>query len=381
MIALRATRVVTPDGVLPDGVVTIAQGLVTGVQTGAPVAEGADDGAVVELDGWLVPGFVDIHCHGGGGADFLSTDPAEIAAAATFHARTGTAALMASLVSAPVDRLCAALDAIAGVIEQGTTTLVGAHLEGPFLAAPFRGAHRRDHLAAPDADAFVRLHDAARGTLRMITLAPELDGADDVIAAAVDRGVVVAVGHTACDYATAAAAFNGPASVATHLFNAMPGVHHREPGPVLAALESDAWCELICDGHHVHDATIRLVAERAADRMVLITDAISATGMPDGAYRLGALDIRVEGGVARVVDDGALAGSTLTLDRAVRHAARAGVPTEVALGAATAHPAAAVRLADRCGAIAVGRRADLVWLRDDLTVAGVMRAGEWQDAA
>src|SRR5690606_37599390 len=145
-------------------------------------------------------------------------------------------------------------------IEGAATTLVGAHLEGPFLADPFRGAHRSDHLRAPDPDEFVRLHDAARDTLRMLTIAPEFPGADEVIDAATARGVVVAVGHTACDYATAGTAFAGPASVATHLFNAMPPIHHREPGPVVAALESEAWCELICDGHHVHDATVRLVA-------------------------------------------------------------------------------------------------------------------------
>jgi N-acetylglucosamine-6-phosphate deacetylase len=366
-VALRATRVLTPAGVVDHAVVTVADGLV------ADVGDGAADR---ELDGWLVPGLVDMHCHGGAGAGFLTTDPAEIDAAAAFHARAGTTSLIASLVSAPVDELCAALDTIAGVIEAGGTTLVGAHLEGPFLSPDFRGAHRIDHLAVPDADAFARMHAASRGTLRMLTIAPELPGADEVIEAAAELGVVVAVGHTACDYATAAAAFAGRATVTTHLFNAMPPIHHRAPGPVVAALESDAWCELICDGHHLDDAIIRLVADRAPERMVLVTDAMAAAGMPDGPYRLGDHELRVEAGVARLVEGGALAGSTLTLDAAIRRVAAAGVSTPLAFVAATAHPAAALGVT--VGSITPGQPADLVWLTDDLEVRGVMHGGRWR---
>jgi len=370
---LRGAQVVTPDGVLGDSAVTVRDGAVVHVGR-----EQGGQAGVVHLDGgWLVPGFVDLHCHGGGAASFCSTDRAEVAKAARFHASHGTTTMLASLVSAPVGDLCRQLAVIADLIEDGGSPVVGSHLEGPFLSARHRGAQNPASLTAPDADAFGQLADAARGTLRMITIAPELPGANDVIDAALAHGVRVAIGHTDATYRQARDAFARGATIATHLFNGMRGIHHREPGPIIAALDFGAWCELISDGHHLHPAAIRHVAASAADRIVLITDAITAAGSPDGRYRLSGLDVTVRNGQAQLSDGSSLAGSTLTMDLAVRRAVSAGLSLPTAVAAASTHPAGALGLGDQVGAISPGRRADLVWLDDNLNRRAVMTAGRW----
>ncbi len=368
LMILRGPRVVTPDGA-PDGVldaeVVVADGRIAALRsrTGEPAAElGA---------GWLVPGFVDIHCHGGGGASLTAADPDEVRAAAAFHAGHGTTRLLASLVTDAIDALCAQLAVIADVVADGTTVLAGAHLEGPFLSAARSGAQNPAHLASPDADTFARLLDAARGTLRMITLAPELPGADAVIDAALAAGVVVAVGHTDADFETTVRAFERGATVATHLFNGMPKIDTRAPGPAIAAVERAAFCELINDGHHVHPAMQRLVG---ADRTVLVTDAMVAAGTGDGHHELGGLAVMVRDGVARLESTGSLAGSTLTMDVAVRRAVHeVGRSMAQVAAAAATNPARAVGL--EAGAITAGGRADLVHLDEQLRVRHVVRDG------
>ncbi|HEY2296922.1 MAG TPA: N-acetylglucosamine-6-phosphate deacetylase [Jatrophihabitans sp.] len=360
---LRGPRMVTPDGVVDGGEVEVADGRIGAVRAAPGAAEATDLGP-----GWLVPGFVDLHCHGGGGASFASTDTDEIASAASFHAAHGTTAMLASLVSDDVASLCAQLDAIATVVDTAATPVVGAHLEGPFLSAARCGAQNPTHLINPDVGAFADLLAAARGTLRMLTIAPELPGADLVIDAALAAGVVVAVGHTDADVDTADQAFRRGARVATHLFNGMPPIHHREPGPAAAALATDAVCELINDGHHVHPAMLRVVGPT---RAALITDAIAAAGVGDGAYRLGGLDVVVTDGVARLRGKDSLAGSTLTMDDAVRRAVtRTGWSLAEAITAAATNPALVLGL-DR-GAIAAGLRADLVHLDEQLRVVSVL---------
>lgn len=327
-----------PDGA--EGWVLLDGARVSDVGAGAPA--GHPD---MELaDGWLAPGYVDIHCHGGDGGDFASADPASIRRAARFHTAHGTGAMLASLVTAPVDDLRAQLAAIADVVEAGDTVVRGTHLEGPFLSRARCGAQNPAHLIGPDVTAFERLVAAARGTLRMITVAPELPGVLDLVRAARRLDVTVALGHTDATYEECLPAIEAGATVATHLSNGMRPLHHRAPGPVGAALDRGLWCEVIADGIHLHPAVLRMAANAASGRLVAITDAISAAGLPDGTHELGGQAVAVTDAVARLVRNASLAGSTLTMRDAVRRLVDSGMSVPAAVRAATVHPSTAVGL-------------------------------------
>lgn len=358
------------DGVgLRPGWVRIAGDTIAEVGDGAPPAP-ADLTAAL-----LVPGYVDAHCHGGGGASFLTTEPAEVASAAATHLRHGTTTVVASLVTAAPAELESQVAALATATAAGT--IAGIHLEGPWLAPGYRGAHAAALLAAPDPGVLARLLARAGGALRMVTVAPELPGALNLIGRVAAAGAVAAVGHTAADLATARAAITAGATGATHLFNAMPPLHHRAPGPVLALwTDPRVFLELIFDGVHLAPELAAFVLRSAPERAVLVTDAMAAAGAGDGDHRLGTLAVQVRDGVARVAGTDTIAGSTLTLDRAVRNAVAAGVDLAVALRAATANPAAYLGLAG-VGRLAPGYRADLLHLGADLAVRAVMRAGRW----
>jgi N-acetylglucosamine-6-phosphate deacetylase len=372
--ALGGARLVLTDRVI-EGWLQIDGGLITGVEESAP----PDDAHHLD-GGYLVPGYIDVHCHGGAGADFASADPAQLAAGSAFHARHGSVHQLASLVTAPTEDLCVQLQALAGVIESGDTNIRGVHLEGPFLSHARCGAQNPDYLMEPSASILAELIDAARGTLSMITVAPELPHADEVIDAAVAAGVVVAVGHTDATYDEASAAFARGATVATHLCNGMRPVHHREPGPVLAALDAGVACEVINDGVHVHPAITRLVAARDPDQLIFITDAVSASGVGDGSFNLGGQAVTVINGQARLTRTGALAGSTLTMDEAVRRGViSCGLPVERSVAAATINPARLLGLDATAGSLAPGKRADLLHLDDELRIVGRMCAGTWLD--
>lgn len=369
MIALAGGRVVTPIGVLTDGCVYVYEGRIVEIRSGRPDAVG-----VVDLKGsWLLPGFVDLHVHGGGGHD-VGRSPNEMAASIEFHRSHGTTRSLVSLVAAPMDELCEQLGWIADIVGP---QVVGAHLEGPFLAHARCGAQNPASLLIPEIQTLRRLLEAGRGQLRTITIAPELPGALDLIAAVVDAGVIAALGHSDATYEEAMAGFAARATLATHLFNGMGPLHHRDPGLVGAALDSGVACEVINDGAHVHPAIIRLIASDPR-RLVLVTDAIDAAGAGDGTYALGGQAVRVTQGEARLNSTGALAGSTLTMDDAVRRAVNeCGLAIEHAAAAASTNPARVLGIADRCGAIAVGLDADLVVLDDTLKLSRVMKAGCW----
>lgn len=368
---LSADRVVLPSGSVTPGWVRTSGDRVTGAGGGTPPAP-----ADRHLAGTLVPGFVDAHSHGGGGASYTSGDPAEAATVLATHRAHGTTTMMASLVTDPLDRLEESVRALAPLVTAGE--LAGIHLEGPWLSGDHCGAHDPALLRAPTAADVTRLLDAGGGAVRMVTLAPELDGGLEAVRLLADRGVIAALGHSDATYAVARQALDAGASVATHLFNAMRGIHHREPGPVLALVEDPRACvELIADGIHLHPEVLRWAATSAPHRFVLVTDAMGAAGAADGDYRLGPAEVQVRDGVARLASNGAIAGSTLTMDRAVRYAVQvAGLPLDAAVEAATATPARLLGLTD-VGAIEPGRRADLVHLDDDLAVVAVMRAGAW----
>jgi N-acetylglucosamine-6-phosphate deacetylase len=374
---LAGARVVTPAGILDGAVVRVAEGRIAAVVEGPPPA----GETALDLSGrWLVPGFVDQHVHGGGGASYPSGDPGEARGAAAFHRRHGTTTTVASLVSAAPAALEAALRSLAPLVRAGE--LAGVHLEGPYISAARRGAHDPFALRAPDPAELEALLDAGQGCVRMVTVAPELAGARELIRVTLAAGAVAAIGHTDASYGQARAAIDAGATVATHLFNGMAPLHHRSPGPVAAALEDErVTVELICDGVHLHPAAARLAfAHAGARRVALITDAIAAAGMPDGRYTLGTMAVQVSGGVARLADGDAIAGSTLTLDHALRHAVTAlGVPLADAVVAAAVTPARVLGVDGRTGSIEAGKDADLVVLDDAPAVVAVMARGEWID--
>jgi N-acetylglucosamine-6-phosphate deacetylase len=365
---LSAGALALPTGIVVDGWVVIDGERVLAVGSGPPPERPS-----WSLPGLVVPGFVDVHVHGGGGAAFDGGSPASVARVLETHLAHGTTTMVASLVTDSLGGLVASCASLVSSVESGL--VAGIHLEGPWLSPARAGAHEPSQLVAPTLEAVDRLLEACRGHLRMVTLAPELPGALLVIPELVAAGVVVAVGHTEATYDETRAAIEAGASAGTHLFNAMPPLLHREPGPVAALLESSAYVELVADGVHVHPSVMALAWKEG--RTALVTDAMAAAGAADGEYHLGALSVEVRDGVARLASSGAIAGSTATLDESLRFAvAEAGVPLPEALAAVTSTPAAMLGLAG-VGRLEPGAWADLVELSDELEVNRVMRRGRW----
>ena len=334
----------------------------------------------VRLDGHLVvPGFLDLHVHGGGGAHFMAGDPESCRRAARFHARHGTTGLLATTLTAAPARLEAAVRAIAAAMRE-ESLILGVHLEGPWLSERRRGAQDAVHLRAPDAAELAALVAASEGGVRVVSVAPELPGALELIEDAGAAGAVAALAHTDATHAQALAALAAGARHAVHVFNRMRPLHHREPGVLGAVLDDPAvTCELIADGHHVHPAVARLLwRAKGAAGTVLITDAIAAAGAPDGAFVLGDTPIDVRGGRVET-PDGRLAGSTLTMDAAVRNACAWGLPLPDALAMASTTPARVLGLGARKGTLAPGRDADLAVLDAELRPVRtrMLAGGRW----
>ncbi|MGW2415472.1 N-acetylglucosamine-6-phosphate deacetylase [Streptomyces tubercidicus] len=379
---LAGARIARPSGVVEHGRITVEGGLIGDVHSrDLDVAEGAS-GSVVDLSGHLiVPGFVDMHVHGGGGGSFSSADPEECMTVVDTHRRHGTTSMVASTVTGELPDLARQAAALAELVQQGE--LAGIHFEGPFISRHRCGAHQPELLRDPDPADVRKLLDAAHGTASMMTLAPELPGGLDSVRLLADAGVIAALGHTDSSYDATREAIDAGATVATHLFNAMPPLGHRAPGPVAALLEDERiTVELINDGTHLHPAVLQLaVREAGAERVAFITDAMGAAGMNDGTYPLGPMQVEVKGGVARISEGptaGSIAGSTLTLDRAFQRAVTVdGLTVDQAVQALSATPARLLGIDDRTGALQTGKDADLVVLDAAYDVAGVMRRGEW----
>lgn len=359
-------RVVTPAGVIENGYVEVDGALLAEVGSG-----GSRSGE------WILPGFVDMHTHGGGGHTFTTGEPEAARNAADFHLRHGTTSLLASLVSSPYELMRDATAAFAPLVAEGV--LAGIHYEGPYLSTIRCGAQNPLFLRDPSADELLALLSLGAGAVRMVTLAPERPGALDAIKLLVSHGVVAALGHTDATYDQTQVAIAAGASVGTHVFNGMRPPHHREPGPVFALLGAPGVvCELVADGVHLHDGTLAFAATvTGPDRAALITDAMAAAGMADGEYELGGQAVVVAGRVARLARDGSIAGSTLTMDAALRQAVHAGVSIVDAARMAATTPARAIGLSDSVGALTPGLRADVVILDAALQVQRVMRAGTW----
>ena len=325
----------------------------------------------------IVPGFVDMHCHGGGGHTFTQGDAADAAAAAAFHLRHGTTTMLASLVSSPFELMRAATAAFRPLVADGT--IAGIHFEGPYLSGARCGAQNPAFLRDPSLTELTTLVELGAGAIRLVTIAPELPGALEAIRYLTGNGVVAALGHTDATYEQTLAGVAAGGTVGTHVFNGMAPPHHRRPGPVFALLGTPpVVCELIADGFHLHPGSLAFAAHATGpDRAALITDAMDAAGMPDGRYELGGQEVEVTDRVARLVRDGSIAGSTLTMDLALRNAVAAGIALPDAVAMASTTPARALGLDDQVGALEAGLRADLVVLSPELEVKRVLRAGEW----
>ncbi|MGW7268559.1 N-acetylglucosamine-6-phosphate deacetylase [Streptomyces sp. NPDC054842] len=377
---LAGARVVLPTGTVDGGRVVVDGTRITeaGPAGTRPAAVPADAEHLDLTGHWLVPGFVDMHNHGGGGASFTSGTVEEVLKGVHTHRLHGTTTLVASTVTGDMDGLAQRAGLLSELAEQGD--IAGIHFEGPFISPCRKGAHSEELLRDPDPAEVRKLVDAARGRARMVTLATELPGGLDSVRLLAEHGVIAAVGHTDATYEQTREAIDAGATVATHLFNAMPVLGHRSPGPIAALLEDErVTVELINDGTHLHPAALELAFRHAgAGRVAFITDAMDAAGFGDGRYMLGPLEVEVADGVARLVEGGSIAGSTLTLDRAFRRAVTVDrLPVEDVVAALSANPARLLGVYDRTGSVEAGKDADLVVLDAEFAVTGVLRRGEW----
>jgi N-acetylglucosamine-6-phosphate deacetylase len=380
MLVLTARSLYTPLEQIDQPLVVVEDGVVAAVVSRSdreiPVAA-----ELLEFpDGILTPGLVDIHIHGAAGFDVMRADPQGRSRIEKFLATHGVTSYFPTTVTAPIDTILRALEQLADGIERATKHSHGAqplgiHLEGPFLSHARRGVHSPEDLLAPTLASFDRFWQAARGHIRVMTIAPELDGAAELIAEATKRGVCISIGHSDADLNTARAGIAAGARHATHTFNAMRPLDHREPGIIGEVLANPALtADIIADGIHVHPEVVRLFLQaKGPEGAVLITDATAAAGMPDGKYWLGSLEVEVADG--KCLHQGKLAGSVLTLDRALRNAMEfAGWDLGKTLRAATLNPATVANAANK-GKIEPGADADLVVLTSDGQVRATITKG------
>lgn len=370
-----AEKMLHADGSLAPGWLVVEGDRIVRTEPGSPPAELLSAGSVIRSER-AGPGFIDGHCHGGVGSAFSDADPVGSRRTLLAQRQRGTTSVVASLVTASLIDLARQVEFLADLVDQGE--LAGIHLEGPWLSPRFAGAHAPHLLLDPTHRDIQSLLEAGRGHLKMVTLAPELPGGLEAVRQLCEAGVVVAIGHTDADLETTLAAADAGATMVTHLFNAMRPLLHREPGPVAAALNDDRLLvELIADGHHVDPEVLALAARSARGGFSLVSDAMAAAQAPPGRYQLGGLEVEVGSDLLpRLLGSKQIAGSTLTMDRAVQLMTTAGSPLESVLTAATSGPADRLGLTD-VGRLAPGRRADVVLMSAGLTVQSVMRSGEW----
>jgi N-acetylglucosamine-6-phosphate deacetylase len=367
---ITAEKLHTSNQTISHPVVVIEDGAISSIASRSESA--VPDGEVLDYPGaTLVPAYFDVHIHGSGGADVMEGTQSALSTIGQFLARHGVGSYLATTVSAPVDTTLRSLSGLAKLIgtdldgaNPGGARPLGIHIEGPFISHAKRGAHADRDLQLPTVDLFNRMWEASEGHIRLMTIAPELSGAEEVIRRAVGLGVRVSLGHSNAGTDDALRGLKAGAVSATHTFNAMRRFDHRDPGILGVVLDRpDLFAEIICDGLHVNPTVVRMFwREKGVDRAILVTDAMSATGMPDGNYRLGELDVRVKDGKCIIGED-TLAGSTLTMDRAVRNFAQfTGTElTEVTL-LATRNPARMAGLDAQTGSLEAGRAADITVL-------------------
>jgi N-acetylglucosamine-6-phosphate deacetylase len=383
-IVMRARRAFTPFEEIPDAVVVVQGSKIAAIGARGKIDLPRGVREVLAPGQTVVPGFVDIHIHGAGGRDVMEGTRESLEIISATVAARGTTSLVATTVTASEKETRESVADIANFIlhssefpaRELSAEILGIHFEGPFISPARRGVHPAKWIARPSPEMLAQFLEAARGTAQILTLAPELPGALDLIAVARRAGLVVSLGHTDATYEQAQAGIEAGASHAAHVFNAMRPFSHRGTGVIGAVLTSPkVSAELIADGVHVDEPAMRILIElKSPERVILVSDGMSATGMPDGKYQLGMFEVKVSGGVARNAE-GKLAGSTLTLDRALRNIVALGVPLSSALRMLTANPARQIGLGTRKGILAPGADADLVFLDEKLEVAGVMTRG------
>ncbi len=375
MLAITANKLLGPTELLDEPLVLVDHGVIQDITTRRSCTPSSSARQLEFPESLISPGYIDLHIHGAAGYDVMDSNPDALPAIECFLARHGVTSYFPTTVTAPIDTTLRALERLADAIEHrspepnaGRARPLGIHLEGPFLSHARRGVHPPENLLPPTLAAFDKFWQAARGQIRMITIAPELAGATEVIAEAARRGVCVSLGHSDAELATAQRGVEAGARHATHTFNAMRPLSHRDPGILGAVLtDSRVSADMIADGVHLDPAIVRLLANlKGFDNTVLITDATAATGMPDGRYRLGSFEVEVKDG--RCLSNGKLAGSVLTMDRAVRNLASfADWTLPRAVAAATRNPAGVASLKTK-GVLAVGADADFIILSRDGTV-------------
>jgi N-acetylglucosamine-6-phosphate deacetylase len=383
-IAIHAERALTPFEEIPDAVVVIQGSRISAVGQRGQIVLPRGAREITRKGATIVPGFVDVHIHGAGGHDVMEGTPEALEIVAATVARHGTTSFVATTVTADEFETCESVAGIARFIlnssqyaaRELSAEILGIHFEGPFISPARRGVHPAEWIVPPSTAFLTQLLEQARGTAQILTLAPELPGALELIAAARQAGLVVSLGHTDANYEQAQAAIDAGATHAAHVFNAMRPFSHRGTGVIGAVMTSSkVSAELIADGIHVDNAAMRMLLElKTPERVILVSDGTAATGMPDGKYQLGKFAVKVSGGVCRNAE-GKLAGSTLTLDRALQNIVALGVPLASALRMLTANPARQIGLGSRKGVLAAGADADLVFLDDKLKISGVMTRG------
>jgi N-acetylglucosamine-6-phosphate deacetylase len=331
----------------------------------------------------IVPGFIDIHTHGAAGVDVNAAEAEDYEKICRFAAKNGTTSWLCSILTDTKEQTKRCIDAFLGYrkLEHRGANLLGIHLEGPFLSAEYKGAMPQNLLRKSDLSLLREYQDRAEGNIRYMTVSPEVEGIVDDIPAMRALGITVAIGHSGADYETSWRAIQNGAESCTHTFNAMRLLHQHAPAILGAALESDIYCEAICDGRHLHPGTVRLLLKtKGLDRVVAITDSIMAAGLSDGRYRLGVNDIVVENGDAKLAGSGVRAGSTLTQDIALKNLLTfTGKPLEELIPLFTVNPAKLIKVFDKKGSIADGKDADLVILDEHNDVADVFVGGRHVD--
>lgn len=369
-LLIRGGRLVlTPPAEPRPGDLLIENGRIARLGRGLPA-----EGEVLDARGlYVAPGFIDLQVNGSVGHDFAGASTVEMCEIIDFHLAHGTTGLLATLMTSPIPRLREALKRLKRAQHPA---ILGVHLEGPFISPQRKGAHDPEHILTPSREQFDELIAGYEDFVKLVTLAPELPGAEALLARIVELGMIPALGHSDATYEEACAAVMHGIKFFTHIFNGMRGFHHREPGAVGAGLLAEVMVGLIADGVHVHPAAVRLLYKlKGPERICLVTDAFAA-GLPDGEYRLSGLQVVIRGGAARLAD-GTLAGSTLTMDRAVKNFREAtGCTLAEAVQAASLNPARLLGLADRKGSLAEGKDADLVLFDEDLNVHYTILGGE-----
>ena len=326
---------------------------------------------------YAIPGLVDIHFHGAMGHDFCDADPDGLKEIARYEAKRGILAICPATMTYSEDILSGIMENAASfTADEDMAELVGINMEGPFISPEKIGAQNPQYLMKPDASMFRRLQAKANGLIKIVDIAPELEGSSDFIKALSDD-VKISIAHTACDYDTAIDAFNNGAGHVTHLFNAMPGLNHRDPGPIRAAMEKDAEVEIIADGVHIHPAMVRMAFETfSEDKVILIADSMEATGLPDGEYQLGGQKVSVCGKKAVLSEHpDTIAGSVSNLFDCMKTAIHMGIKKELAIRAASENPAKAIGVSDRFGKISEGYMANIVLVDGNFEIKYVINRG------